>query len=208
MYFCIKIDIFMDELVKNVDVKEMGRRFKLVRQRLGLTQTEVAKELDTTQLMIHRIEKGDNILSPMFLALILFYSRSVSLEGLLGKNFDIEDESLFSKDYAVNTIVKAKLNAIRDEYLGKLKEAENRSARFRTAVALVQNGEEHLFEGIVEGEILMQKVGEGGFGYDPVFAPLEGNGLAFAQMSAEDKNAISHRGRAITKLVEFLKNFS
>ena len=90
--------------------------------------------------------------------------------------------------------------------LDKLKEAEDRSARFRTAVALVQNGEEHLFEGIVEGEILMQKVGEGGFGYDPVFAPLEGKGLAFAQMSAEDKNAISHRGRAITKLVEFLKS--
>ena len=94
----------MDELIKNVDVKEMGRRFKLVRQRLGLTQTDVANELDTTQLMIHRIEKGDNILSPLFLATILFYSRSVSLEGLLGKNFDIEDESLFSKDYAVATM--------------------------------------------------------------------------------------------------------
>jgi len=90
--------------------------------------------------------------------------------------------------------------------LDKLKEAEDRSARFRTVVALVQNGEEHLFEGIVEGEILLQKVGEGGFGYDPVFAPLEGNGLAFAQMSAEAKNAISHRGRAIMNLVEFLKN--
>lgn len=90
--------------------------------------------------------------------------------------------------------------------LDKLEEAEDRSARFRTVVALVQNGEEHLFEGIVEGEILMQKVGEGGFGYDPVFAPLEGNGLAFAQMSADDKNAISHRGRAITKLVGFLKS--
>ena len=115
----------MDGLIKNVDVKEMGRRFKLVRQRLGLTQTDVANQLNTTQLMIHRIEKGDNILSPMFLALLLFYSRSVSLEGLLSKNFDIEDESLFSKDYAVNTIVKAKLNAIRDEYLGRLKEAED-----------------------------------------------------------------------------------
>ena len=90
--------------------------------------------------------------------------------------------------------------------LDKLEEAEDRSARFRTVVALVQNGEEHLFEGIVEGEILLQKVGEGGFGYDPVFAPLEGNGLAFAQMSAEAKNAISHRGRAIMNLVEFLKN--
>lgn len=90
--------------------------------------------------------------------------------------------------------------------LDKLGEAEDRSARFRTAIALVEDGKEHLFEGIVEGEILMQKVGEGGFGYDPVFAPLEGDGLAFAQMSAEDKNAISHRGRAIMKLVEFLKN--
>ena len=90
--------------------------------------------------------------------------------------------------------------------LDKLEEAEDRSARFRTVVALVKNGEEHLFEGIVEGEILTQKVGEGGFGYDPVFAPIEGNGLAFAQMPAEEKNAISHRGRAITKLVEFLKN--
>lgn len=90
--------------------------------------------------------------------------------------------------------------------LDKLEEAEDRTARFRTVIALVQNGEEHLFEGIVEGEILMQKVGEGGFGYDPVFAPLEGNGLAFAQMSAEDKNAISHRGRAIASLVKFLKN--
>ncbi|MBR4644459.1 MAG: RdgB/HAM1 family non-canonical purine NTP pyrophosphatase [Bacteroidaceae bacterium] len=88
--------------------------------------------------------------------------------------------------------------------LDKLEDAEDRSARFRTVVALVQNDEEHLFEGIVEGEILMQKVGERGFGYDPIFAPVEGDGLAFAQMSAEDKNAISHRGRAITKLVEFL----
>ena len=90
--------------------------------------------------------------------------------------------------------------------LDKMEEAEDRTARFRTVVALVQNGEEHLFEGIVEGEILIQEVGEGCFGYDPIFAPLEGNGLAFAQMSAEDKNAISHRGRAIMKLVEFLKN--
>ena len=90
--------------------------------------------------------------------------------------------------------------------LDKMEEAEDRTARFRTVVALVQNGEEHLFEGIVEGEILIQEVGEGGFGYDPIFAPLEGNGLAFAQMSAEDKNAISHRGRAIMKLVEFLKS--
>ena len=88
--------------------------------------------------------------------------------------------------------------------LDKLKEAETRTARFRTVIALVQDGKEMLFEGIVVGKILAQPVGEGGFGYDPVFAPIEANGLAFAQMSAEAKNAISHRGRAIKKLAEYL----
>lgn len=88
--------------------------------------------------------------------------------------------------------------------LDKLQGETNRKARFRTAIALIQNGEEHLFEGIVEGEILLEKCGSEGFGYDPVFAP-EGRGIAFAEMSAEDKNAISHRGRATAKLVEYLK---
>lgn len=88
--------------------------------------------------------------------------------------------------------------------LDKLKEAETRTARFRTVIALVQGGKEMLFEGIVEGKILLQKVGEEGFGYDPIFAPIEANGLAFAQMSAEAKNAISHRGRATKKLADYL----
>ena len=95
--------------------------------------------------------------------------------------------------------------------LDKLQGAQTRTARFRTVIALVEGQgargmgqEETLFEGIVEGQILTQPVGEGGFGYDPVFAPLDGGGLAFAQMSAEAKNAISHRGRATKKLAEFL----
>ena len=90
--------------------------------------------------------------------------------------------------------------------LDKLKDARTRKARFRTIIALVEGNKEKLFEGIVEGEILHQCVGEGGFGYDPVFAPTEAGGLAFAQMSAEAKNAISHRGRATTKLAEYLKS--
>lgn len=88
--------------------------------------------------------------------------------------------------------------------LDKIKDASTRKARFRTVIALVEGGKETLFEGIVEGNILSQRVGEGGFGYDPVFAPIEANGLAFAQMSAEAKNTISHRGRAIMKLAEYL----
>lgn len=88
--------------------------------------------------------------------------------------------------------------------LDKLKDTKTRTARFRTVIALVRDGKELFFEGIVEGVILPQPVGEGGFGYDPVFAPIEADGLAFAQMSANAKNSISHRGRAIKKLADFL----
>lgn len=88
--------------------------------------------------------------------------------------------------------------------LDKLEGAATRTARFRTVIALVQGDKEMLFEGIVEGTILRQRVGNEGFGYDPVFAPLEADGMAFAQMSAEAKNAISHRGRATKKLAEYL----
>ena len=82
---------------------------------------------------------------------------------------------------------------------------ENRGAQFRTAMALILDGEEYLFEGVVRGEILTKECGDGGFGYDPLFAP-EGRSESFAEMSAEEKNAISHRGRAVRKLAEFLNN--
>ena len=83
---------------------------------------------------------------------------------------------------------------------------ENRGAQFRTAMALILDGEEYLFEGVVRGEILTQECGNEGFGYDPLFAP-EGRSESFAEMSSEEKNAISHRGRAVRKLAEFLKGF-
>ncbi|MBQ7786950.1 MAG: non-canonical purine NTP diphosphatase [Alistipes sp.] len=81
---------------------------------------------------------------------------------------------------------------------------ENRAAQFRTAVALIVDGKEYLFEGIVRGDIACEEHGAGGFGYDPLFLP-EGGALTFAEMSAEAKNEISHRGRAVRKLAEFLK---
>lgn len=80
----------------------------------------------------------------------------------------------------------------------------NRKARFRTVIALILNGQEHLFEGIVEGSISHELQGEDGFGYDPVFIP-EGQTRTFALMSKEEKNAVSHRGRAIAKLQAFLE---
>ena len=81
---------------------------------------------------------------------------------------------------------------------------KNRKARFRTVISLILDGEEHLFEGIVEGRIAESEAGCGGFGYDPLFIP-EGYDCTFAEMSAEEKNAISHRGRAVQRLVSFLK---
>ena len=82
---------------------------------------------------------------------------------------------------------------------------EQRTAHFRTAICLLMDGEEHLFEGRVEGRILTERHGSGGFGYDSIFQPLEGDGRTFAQMAPEEKNAISHRGRAVAKLVQFLQ---
>lgn len=82
---------------------------------------------------------------------------------------------------------------------------EDRRARFRTAIILIEDGEEHLFEGRVEGEITCEPAGCGGFGYDPVFRP-EGYEQTFAEMSADEKNSISHRARAVAKLVEYLKH--
>lgn len=80
---------------------------------------------------------------------------------------------------------------------------ENRRARFRTVICLIEQGKEHLFEGIVEGRIIDHEAGSEGFGYDPLFVP-EGCDRTFAEMSAEQKNGISHRGRAVRKLVDYL----
>lgn len=88
--------------------------------------------------------------------------------------------------------------------LERMQGVENRAAQFRTAVALIVDGKEYLFEGIVRGDIACEERGAGGFGYDPLFFP-EGGELTFAEMSAEAKNEISHRGRAVRKLAEFLK---
>lgn len=80
----------------------------------------------------------------------------------------------------------------------------DRGAQFRTVLALILNGKEYLFEGICRGTIRKEKSGEGGFGYDPVFEP-EGYSITFAEMDKASKNAISHRGRAVKKLTDFLQ---
>lgn len=79
---------------------------------------------------------------------------------------------------------------------------ENRNARFRTVIALIEDGKEMLFDGIVKGTITNKPSGSNGFGYDPVFQP-EGFDVTFAEMPSESKNSISHRGRAVKKLIEY-----
>ncbi|GAB3328675.1 non-canonical purine NTP diphosphatase [Larkinella ripae] len=92
------------------------------------------------------------------------------------------------------------LNAL----LTNLADASNRSARFRTVITLVIDGHYTVFEGVAEGRILTEPRGTGGFGYDPVFQP-HGHERTFAEMSMEEKSAISHRGKAFEKLIAFLK---
>ncbi len=88
--------------------------------------------------------------------------------------------------------------------LEKMAEKANRKASFRTVIALLMGSESHAFEGKVDGEILQHRSGEQGFGYDPVFRP-EGYEKTFAELTLQEKNAISHRGRAVRKLADFLK---
>lgn len=94
-----------------------------------------------------------------------------------------------------------------NKLLVELKDKENRKARFRTVIALIIDGKEHLFEGVVNGEIIEERRGGSGFGYDPVFIP-EGHTETFAELGNEVKNKISHRARAVEKLCQFLSNDS
>ena len=91
--------------------------------------------------------------------------------------------------------------------LGQMKNVENRSARFRTVIALILNGKEYLFEGTVEGEIIREGKGTGGFGYDPVFKAL-GSNMTFAEIPLSEKNKISHRAKAMRKLLAFLSEIA
>lgn len=88
--------------------------------------------------------------------------------------------------------------------LRNLEGEANRRARFRTVISLLIGGEEHLFEGFVEGRIIDHESGAEGFGYDPLFVP-DGFDRTFAEMTPDEKNAVSHRGRAVRKLAEFLR---
>lgn len=92
-----------------------------------------------------------------------------------------------------------------NKLLVNLQNKTNRSAQFKTVIVLNLSGKQHLFTGIAPGEITLEKTGNQGFGYDPIFKP-EGFLETFAQLSLEEKGQISHRGKATQQLIEFLKN--
>lgn len=89
--------------------------------------------------------------------------------------------------------------------LKNLANEKNREAQFRTVIALIIDGKEHLFEGIAKGKIIREKQGTEGFGYDPIFVP-EGYEKTFAEMSLEEKNTLSHRAKAFEKMKDYLLN--
>ncbi len=90
-----------------------------------------------------------------------------------------------------------------DKAMAQLETQSDRSARFKTVIALIIDGELSTFEGIVNGQIIKERKGDGGFGYDPIFMP-EGYDQTFGELSSTEKNKISHRGRATKKLIEHL----
>lgn len=91
--------------------------------------------------------------------------------------------------------------------LDQMQDKTNRKARFKTVISLVIEGKEYMFEGIVNGQILHTEKGSDGFGYDPVFLP-DGYEKTFAEMTAEEKNKISHRAIAVNKLATFIKTYT
>ena len=106
----------------------------------------------------------------------------------------LEVEALDGHDSQANM-----LKLLRD-----LEGKENRKAQFRTAISLILDGKEYLFEGVIKGEIIKEKRGDSGFGYDPIFKP-EGYDKTFAELGNDIKNKISHRALAVQKLCEFLQ---
>ena len=117
------------------------------------------------------------------------------------------EPGVYSARYATRNGVQfegSKDDANMNVLLEKLANEENRRACFRTSVALIYEGETHFFDGTVEGRIIREKRGTGGFGYDPLFIP-DGYDKTFAELGTEVKNGISHRARAVAQLAEFLK---
>lgn len=110
------------------------------------------------------------------------------------------EPGVYSARYSGNRDFEQNMQLVLDRLEGH----KNRTARFRTVISLILNGNEHLFEGSIEGKITLQRSGSKGFGYDPIFQP-DGYEISFAEMDPAEKNRISHRAIAVEKLISFLE---
>lgn len=117
------------------------------------------------------------------------------------------DPGVRSARYAMDEGHDHDSEANMDKLLRKLKHVQDRTAQFHTVIKLLLDGQEYEFEGVCRGQITTERSGHEGFGYDPVFKP-QGYDVTFAEMTMEEKNAISHRGQAVRALVEFLNKES
>lgn len=111
------------------------------------------------------------------------------------------EPGVYSARYSGSRVMEKNIDLV----LEKLQGQEDRKARFKTVISLFLKGEQYFFEGTVEGRIIAGRTGTAGFGYDPIFIP-DGYDQTFAEMSLEEKNKISHRSKAVSKLVEFLNS--
>lgn len=143
------------------------------------------------------------------------FTKAETIRSLTGKSCFSEDTGLevdaLGGAPGVRSARYAGETATSDQNVDKLLHAlegrPDRGARFRTVICLLLEGEAHYFEGVCEGEILAERRGGKGFGYDPVFRPA-GAEASFAEMSREEKNRYSHRGKAVSGLVAFLNNLT
>src|SRR5258708_741518 len=173
-------------------------------------QSAIGKELEVISL--HQAGIDIDIPEPHDTLEANASEKSGTIHRLTGKNCFSEDTGLEVTALNGEPGVKSARYAGEDrafeknveKLLHKLNENPDRRARFRTVISLILDGQEHLFEGICEGRILMSPAGGKGFGYDPIFSP-DGEDRSFAEMTLEEKNHYSHRRKAADKLVEFLR---
>ena len=178
--------------IKEIESALNGKIKILSLQDVGFSD-EIPEDYET--LEENAFQKADHIAS-MFNVNCFADDTGLEIDALNGR------PGVYSARYAGAT-------ATADDNLNKVLEElgseTNRYAKFRTVISLLINGKQYSFEGAVEGEILLEKTGSEGFGYDPIFRPM-GYADSFAEMTLVQKNMISHRGLAVQKLIRFLEN--
>ncbi len=162
---------------------------------IGLKEIGCFEEIPETQptIKLNALQKAQYVVDNYKLDCFA-EDTGLEIEALNG------EPGVFSARYAG---IEKDANANMDLVLKKLKDKKNRSARFKTVVALILNGEQYTFEGIINGKIGFDKLGSNGFGYDPIFIP-DGYTQTFAELDDDVKNRISHRAKAVSKLKDFL----